>query len=190
MSSNRHLGMAMLWLVLVVGTGGLLLVWPAYRAATDLDRQAEVLRNKGENYDLQARRIASLTTQLDEITHRVETGLKVIPGSADIAGLMQRLSMPVDGVHVHDQTFTVGDLREAVPGGGLSARVQPLTVEVLAKFDTIFTLIRRAESMSRLLRIASITIVTERRPEYEDLTVAKASIVLEAVFDPSSREVH
>lgn len=180
--------MAILWLVLVVGVGGLLLVWPAYRAATALDRQSEVLRNKGENYDLQARRIASLTTQLDEMTHRVDTGLKVIPGSSDIAGLMRTLSMPVDGLHVHDQTFTAGDIGDAVPGGELSARVQPLTVEMVAKFDTIFTLIRKAESMSRLLRIASITIVTEHRPEYEDLTVAKASIVLEAVFDPSLRE--
>ncbi len=181
--------MAIFWLVLVVGVGGLLLVWPSYRTATALDRQSEALRNKGENYDLQARRIASLTTKLDEMTHRVDTGLKVIPGSSDIAGLMRTLSMPVDGVHVHDQTFTAGDIGYAVPGGELSVRVQPLTVEMLAKFDTIFTLIRRAESMSRLLRIASITIVTERRPEYEDLTVAKASIVLEAVFDPSSREV-
>ena len=181
--------MAIFWLVLVVGVGGLLLVWPAYRAATGLDRQAAALRAKGENYDLQARRIASLTIQLDEIRHEVETGLKVIPESSDIAGLMQTLSMPVDGVFVHDQMFQAGDVREAVPGGELSARVQPLTVEMVARFDTIFTLLRTAESMPRLLRVASISIVADRRPEYEGLAVAKVSIVLEAVFDSSSREV-
>jgi len=181
--------MAILCLFVIVVLGGLLLVWPAYRSATALDRQAEVLRRKGENYDLQARRIASLTTQLDEITRQVETGLKAIPGSANIAGLMRTLSLPVDGVFVHDQTFTAGDVREAVPGSEMPARVQPLTVEMVAKFDTIFTLMLKAESMSRLLRIASITIITDQRPEYEDLAVAKASIVLEAVFDPSSREV-
>ena len=182
--------MAIFWLVLVVGLGGLLLVWPAYRSATDLDRQAAVLRDKGENFEVQARRIDSLTTQLDEITNRVDSGLKVIPDSSDLAGLMRTLSLPVDGVYVHDQTFTAGDAREAVPGGEMSARVQPLTVDMVARFDTIFALMRRAESMARLLRIASISIVTENRPEYEDLAVAKASIILEAVYDPSSREVH
>ena len=182
--------MAILWLVLVVVLGGVLLVWPAYRSATDLDRQAAVLQNKGENYDLQARRIADLTVQLEEITQRVDTGLKVIPDSSDIAGLMRTLSMPVDGLFVHDQTFTAGDVREAVPGGEMSARVQPLTVDMLARFDTVFALMRKAESMPRLLRIASVSIATENRPEYEDLAVAKASIVLEAVFDSSSREVH
>ena len=90
---------------------------------------------------------------------------------------------------VEDQTCTAGDVREAVPGSEIPARVQPLTVEMVAKFDTIFALMLNAESMSRLLRIASITIITDQRPEYEDLAVAKASIVLEAVFDPSSREV-
>ena len=79
---------------------------------------------------------------------------------------------------------------EAVPGGEISARVQPLTVEMVARFDTIFTLMREAESMARLLRIASVSIVTDNRPEFEDLAVAKASIILEAVFDPSSQEVH
>ena len=182
--------MAIFWLVLVVGLGGLLLVWPAYRSANDLDRQSAVLRDKGENYDLQARRIATLTTQLDEIRHRVDSGLKLIPDSSDLAGLMRTLSLPVDGVYVHDQTFTAGDVREAVPGGEISARVQPLTVEMVARFDTIFTLMREAESMARLLRIASVSIVTDNRPEFEDLAVAKASIILEAVFDPSSQEVH
>ena len=65
-----------------------------------------LLHHKGENYDAQARRIATLTKQVELMTHRMETELKAIPETPDIADLMRRLSMPVDGVYVYDQTFT------------------------------------------------------------------------------------
>lgn len=189
MSSRRHLGFAILSLAMVVGLGGLLLVWPSYREAARHNRQTMVLHHKGENYDVQAQRIATLTRKLEEMTTRVDTGLKSIPDAPDIAGLMRTLSMPVDGVHVFDQTFTAGDPREAVPGADLPVRVQPLTVEMDARFDSIFALIRVAESMNRLLRVASVNIaLDDQRVTPDDQAIATASIVLEAVFDPPERE--
>ena len=188
MSSKRHLGFAILSLLAVVGLGSVLLVWPAYREASRHNSRTSLLHHKGENYDLQARRIATLTRQVDQMTRRVETDLKRIPETPDIADLMRRLSMPVDGIHVHDQTFTAGDPREAIPGGDLSVLVQPLTVEMVARFDAIFTLMRRAESMDRLLRVSQISIAVDRTNTQD--TVAIATIVLESVFDPPPREVH
>lgn len=189
MSSSRHFGFAVLSVSVVLALGGLLLVWPSYREAARHNQQTLLLHHKGENYELQAQRIATLTMQLEEMTHRVDTGLKVIPDSPDIAGLMRRLSMPVDGVHVQDQTFTAGEPREAVPGGDLPVRVQPLTVEMEARFDSIFALTRLAESMDRLLRIASISVTVDSQNRDDDRAIANASIVLEAVFDPPQREV-
>lgn len=189
MSSSRHFGVAVLSLVIVLTVGGVLLVWPSYREAAQHNKQTLVLHHKGENYDVQARRIATLTKQLEQMTHRVDTGLKVIPDTPDIAGLMRRLSMPVDGVHVHDQTFTAGDPREAVPGGDLPVLVQPLTVDMDARFESIFALVRLAESMERLLRIASISVEVDSQASADDHAIANASIVLEAVFDPPTREV-
>ncbi len=187
MSSRRHLAFAILSLLAVVTLGGVLLVWPSYREAARHNRRTVLLHQKGENYDAQARRIATLTKQVERMTHRMETELKAIPQTPDIADLMRRLSMPVDGVHVHDQTFTAGDPREAVPGGDMPILIQPLTVEMDARFDSIFALTRLAESMDRLLRVSSINIAVDRTNTQD--TVASASIVLESVFDPPQREV-
>lgn len=187
MSSSRHLGIAILMLVLIVGVGGLLLVWPVYRESAGIDLQVQVLNKKAEQDDVQAEEIAKLTTSIETLNHQIDTGLKIIPESSDIAGLMRALSLPVDDVHVRDQTFTAGPAREAVVGTNLTTRVQPLTVELESRFDAVFALMRAAESMDRLLRISSVKIACDRRLD-EDQPFARASIVLEVVFNPSEEE--
>ena len=187
MSSRRHLAFAIMSLLAVVGLGAVLLVWPSYREASRHNRRTLLLHHKGQNYDAQARRIATLTKQVEKTTHRMKTEQKTIPETPDIADLMRRLSMPVDGIHVLDQTFTAGDPRNAVPGGDLPVLVQPLTVEMVARFDAIFALMRLAESMDRLLRVSSISIAVDRTNTQD--TVASATIVLESVFDPPPSEV-
>ncbi len=77
MSSSRHLTMAVFAALLVVGLGGLLLVWPSYRELAQIDRQTEVLRNKGENYHLQVRSIANLRTELDRTTDQIASELRL-----------------------------------------------------------------------------------------------------------------
>ena len=187
MSSKRHLAFAILSLLAVVVLGSVLLVWPSYREASRHNSRTSLLHHKGENYDAQARRIATLTKQVEQMTNRMKTDLKAIPRKPGISDLMSRLSMPIDGVHVYNQAFSAGDPRDAVPGGDLPIRVQPLTVEMDARFDSIFALMQLAESMDRLLRVSSVSIAVDRT-NTEDI-VASASIVLEAVFDPPPREV-
>ena len=189
MSNRRHLTIAILAALGVVGLGGLLLVWPSYRELAQINRQTEVLRNKGENYQMQVRSIARLKTEVDQAADQVAFGLKLIPESPGVADLMRILSRPLDGVHVLDQTFRAGNVMEAVPGGDLPARVQPLTVEIEGRFDSIFDLIVVVESMERLVRIASLRVECDHRADNYDWRVARASIVLEAVFEPSPQEV-
>lgn len=184
MSSRKHLCVAILGLLLVVGLGGLILAWPAYREAGMLNDQMMELRRKGENYDLQAQEIARLTAKLGEVNRRVDDEFKVIPESPDIAGLMRVLSLSVDGANVVDQTFTAGDTKEAVQGSDLPVMVTPLTVEMEARFEAVFALLRAAESMDRLLRVSSVKVVC-RRPDDEDQPFTKASVVLEAVYERS-----
>ena len=97
MSSRQHLGMAILLLVLLTSVGGLLLVWPAYRETAWINKQVSDLRDRSRNHDAQARVIVTLTEELDRITHRVDTQLKDIPDSPDIASLIRSMSLPVDG---------------------------------------------------------------------------------------------
>ncbi|MCH8343787.1 MAG: type 4a pilus biogenesis protein PilO [Planctomycetes bacterium] len=183
MSSSKHLRIAILAVVIVVTVGGLWLVWPSYREAKALNHQAALLRNKGEGYSIQLEVIDRFTADLDEMTRRVETQHKVIPESPDIAGLMRVLSMPVDGVTIRDQTFTTGQPKEAVVGGDLTAMATPLTIDMVARFDSIFALIQAAESLDRLLRVESLNIVCEH-PEGEDELFVTASVSLDVIYDP------
>ena len=186
MSSSKHLGFAILTMISVVALGGLLLAWPSYREATDVNRQAEALRRKGDDYNQQVEVVAALTTQLEEATRRIKTGLKKIPESSDISGLMRVLSLPVDGVNIREQAFNAGAPKDAVVGSQLSAQVCPLTVDMEARFDAVFALMRAAESMDRLLRITSVNVVCQR--DDDEQPFARATVVLEAVYDPGSRD--
>jgi Tfp pilus assembly protein PilO len=183
MSSSRHFVMAILALAVVVGLGGLLLAWPAYRQAAALNRQTGELRAKGERYDLQAAEIAQLSADLDEAKQRVDTRLKLIPDTPDIAGLMRVLSLAVDGSNVRDQMFDAGDPKDAAPGSDHSAQVTPLTIDLEARFDAVFALLRAAESMDRLLRVSSLRVVCNR-PNDGDDAFTKTTVVLEAVYAP------
>ncbi|MHC4128287.1 MAG: type 4a pilus biogenesis protein PilO [Planctomycetota bacterium] len=183
MSSSRHFIMAVLALIAVVGLGGLLLAWPAYREAAALDRQTEELRAKGERYDLQAQQIAQLSAALEEATRRVDTGLKPIPETPDVAGLMRVLSLAVDGSNVRDQMFDAGDSKDAAFGSELTTQVTPLTIDMEARFDAVFALLRTAESMDRLLRVSTVQVVCNRVDEDEE-PFTKATVVLEAVYNP------
>ncbi len=185
MSSSKHLGFAILAMLVVIGLGGAVLAWPSYREAGRVNAQAEVLRDKGESYSKQTAAISHLTAEYTKATARVKTELKTVPDSPDIAGLMRMLSLPVDGANVRDQTFTAGQVKEAVNGSKVTAMVAPLTVEMDARFDSIFAMIRLAESMQRLLRVRSVNVVCERQ-EDTDARFARATIVFEAVYEPGS----
>ncbi len=183
MSSKKHLGLAILLMLVITGLGGLVLVWPVYRETAWINGRVEELRSKSENHDQQAQMVVRLADELDEMTQRVNQGHREIPATPDIAGLMRVLSLQVDGTTVRDQTFTAGEVREAARGTELPTMVQPLTIEMEARFDSVFALIRAAESMGRLLRVASINIEALRGPT-GDSGMAKARIVIEAVYEP------
>ena len=181
MSSSKHLGFAILTMVSVVVLGGLLLAWPSYREAAGINLQAQLLRLKGDDHSQQARVIAALTSQLELTNRRISTGFKTIPKASDIAELMRVLSLPVDGVNIREQAFNVSGSKDAVIGQDFSAQVRPITVEMEARFDAVFALMRAAESMDRLLRITSVNVVCKRVADEQPF--AKATVVLEAVYD-------
>jgi Tfp pilus assembly protein PilO len=176
--------MAILAMIAVVVLGGLLLAWPGYRQAAVLDRQTEEIRAKGERSEQQAQQIAHLSDRLEAASQYVDARLKPVPETADIAGLMGVLSLPVDGTSVRDQMFDAGDPKDAVPGSDLPARVTPLTVDLDARFDSVFALLRAAESMDRLVRVASVKIVCDRPHDEDDEAFTRATVVLEAVYEP------
>lgn len=184
MSDSRHLMIAVAGGLLVLLLGGALLVWPNYREAHAI--QQEVLELRGKIFGLagQTGKVEQLADELEVVRRRVGEELKLVPEAADVAGLMRRLSLPVDGRTVLDQTFTAGNPCDAVPGEDLNERALPLTVDMEATFDSVFALICAAERMDRLVRISSVRVAAERPGDGPDVPMLTASVGLEVVYDP------
>lgn len=177
---------AVVGLVTVVTVGSLMLVWPVYRKAAIVDRRGSELLAKCKNYSDQADEIVRLRADLDATREYVQRELKAIPESPDIAGLMRVLSLPVDGVSIRDQTFTAGQPKLASADPDITTLAMPLTIDMEARFEVVFSLMQRVESMHRLLRIASVNMRCEH-PD-QDVPFAKASVVLEAIYSPAADE--
>jgi len=189
MSSKRHLILALAASMVVLAIGFGLLVWPALSRTTEVTADIADLDHKNKTLEERTALIGRLVEELDSAKDRAKNTLKRIPNSPEIAELIRQLSMPVDGYFVADQTFTAGRSKEASPDEDVTARAVPLTVDVVARYDAVLELIRRAESSDRLVRVASVRV--RRHPDKSNIesdndAMLIASITLEAVFDPSA----
>ena len=119
---------------------------------------------------------------------QVREKFNVIPPAPNIAGLMRRLSLPVDGRTVLDQTFTAGSPIHAGGGESTNEEAMPLTVDIEATFDSVFALIRRAETMDRLVRVVSVRMVADRKHDDREEPLLTATVGLEAIFDATQAE--
>jgi Tfp pilus assembly protein PilO len=209
MQSDRTIMFAIPALLAGVGLTTALFIWPNYRAARDCEIEVATLLTKIETLEVQARLLDQLQDELAQSHDRIENELKLIPESADLASLMRKLSLEVDRVSVLDQTFTAGSVTEAIagrtdtsPSGPATAdatssreadiQAMPLTVDMESRFDAVLALIRNAETLNRLVRITSVRISSKRESQSNGATasgdspVLKASIGLEAIFQPAS----
>ena len=192
------LGAAATALGLVV-LGAWTLAHPAHLEAQTLRDEAAVLRTRiTEVGDLTARRSARQRDRNEALVVAARE-MKRIPVQPDIAGLMRRLSLPVDGDSVLDQTFTAGVPRPAIePRESRTAdttpqseeQALPLTVELVSRFDAAFALVRSAERLSRLVRIRAIrlTVVESeggRVDRAADPPMVTASVDLDVIYDPT-----
>lgn len=184
MSDSKHLMIAVAGGLLVLLLGGALLVWPNYREARAIRQEVVELRGKISGLAGQTGKVEQLADELEAARRRVGEELKLVPETADVAGLMRKLSLPVDGRTVLDQTFTAGNPCDAVPGESFSERALPLTVDMEATFDSVFALICAAERMDRLVRISSVRVAAERPGDGPDVPMLTASVGLEVVYDP------
>jgi hypothetical protein len=205
MSEARHIILSLCVFAAVVLAAGGLLVWPTHGQTRELRHQEAALQRRLDNLHLMTAQVEQFGRELSDARRAIETELKHVPESPDVAELMRRLSLPVDGASVHDQTFTAGLSGEAV-GPDLPTHVLPLTVDMQATFDAVFDVLRRAERMDRLVRVSAVRLsVNREKPPATSGTSAPtrraggaaaaleiegtppllvATIGLEAVFEP------
>lgn len=214
MRTDRNLLIAGACAVLGVGLTAALFIWPNYVQASRAQREAAELKSKMALLEGQAHEIERLTAEVAQTQEYIDTRLKVIPEAPDVASVIRKLSQDVDRVTVVDQTFTAETPCDAISGpsssGGASAskvssansagsraggssdepglQAMPLTVDMEASFDSLFALIRNAESLNRLVRITSVRAAistTKRDPIPGAPPLLKAAVGLEAIYQPS-----
>ena len=168
--------------------GAAVLVWPGHRRVAEVETRLDALAEMVESLDRRSVEVERLTTEVEAVETRLRTELRDIPDRPDAAALIRRLSMPRDDVTVLDQSFLTSGPAPAVPGGSLRTKAMPVTVEMKATFDSVFALMRSAESMPRLVRVASVRLTAERAKEqgHGRLPFVVARVELDAIFEPDA----
>lgn len=168
--------------------GGGLLVRATHREARSLNEQARDLYSRMANLEDTTAEVGRLIRELEMARQYASQNLKVIPEGPEVADLMRRLSLRVDGATVLDQTFTTGSPSDAIPGEK-GAQAMPITIDMQARFDSIFAVIRATEAMDRLVRVSSIRLTCNRdakgAPNNRDESILTASVSIEAIYDPA-----
>ncbi len=186
MWDTKHIILTAVAPLALLGITAATIVWPTYRHAAELRTETAALQHKVESLDNVNSKVELFAQRLGELKDSMNAELKVIPDDAEVALLIRRLSLPVDGKTVLDQTFTTGSSNSAVAGDDESGvAAMPLNVEMDSNFDSVFALIRSAESMERLVRIASVRIQCDRSEDQSDIDghpILTASVGLEAIY--------
>lgn len=165
---------------LLLGLG--LLAYPSYRRAWQVRADIQRLEQRVAELGSDNMEIERLERDLTERREVAESELKRIPMTADVAGLIRHLSLPVDGRAVVDQTFTAGQVKaiETLPVESL--RALPVTIDMIADFESIFATLKSIEGLDRLLRTVSVRMARDEKLGGR-LT---ATIGIEAVFESST----
>ncbi|MDP7070065.1 MAG: type 4a pilus biogenesis protein PilO [Phycisphaerales bacterium] len=159
--------------------------WPDWMQARENLTVAAELQRKVGDLDRAEADLARETRRLATSRDRQEQECLRVPATADVAGLMQALSLEVDGQRVRDQTFTVMDRPEAEAN---RFEVLPLQIEMEADFERIWRVLEQSERLPRLLRIAGLEISlvdSKEEPGGDEPRMLRAALALDVVYAPA-----
>ena len=157
---------------------------PNYKTATTNVEESKRLEDRINKLERRQIEVQNLRDEYESLASQVENVYKKVPASPDTAQIVQALSLEVDGVHVLDQSFVAGTLtkKTAIQEDVFSA--QPLAITMEADFNSIFRVIRLAETMGRLIRVSSVRITRPEREADSRSVTLEAAIGIHASFNP------
>lgn len=130
----------------------LTLVRPAYQQRSRIIAEVGALSRRvaqgTEDHaarDRARRRLAAIETRLREET-------RAIPDSSDVAGVISGISSDIRDLNLGSAKLNRG--KETAQG---STATSGLLIETTGRFDVVIELLRRIESLPRLVRISSLT---------------------------------
>ena len=156
--------------------------WPDWKTADARQTQLIELQHKVGGISQAEEALAAETSRLADARKHRDLECRRIPDTADVAGLMQSLSLEVDGHTVRDQTFTVMDRPSSE---AKRFQVLPLRVELDADFQSVWSVLERAEGLPRLVRISGLemTLIDQKQP-VDGSQPLRASLAMDVVYAP------
>jgi hypothetical protein len=165
---------------------------PAQLEAQRLDAETEALLAKARGLETLERTLAEAKADASAWRARAERELREVPDEPGQALLMQALRPDAaDATHAThstvDQTFTAAKPVACGPAFPKGWSALPVTVTVEGGFPAVYSLLRAAEGLDRLVRVVRVEVDAPRPEGKEDRTEAvSARIELDAIFrDPS-----
>ena len=156
--------------------------WPNWQEGTDRQVRAAELASKVSGLRTAEVDLTAATERLALARQLRDERCRQIPTIADVAGLMQSLSLPVDGQHVYDQTFAVVDRPQK---SASQFELLPLRMDLDADFSSIWTVLDRVENLPRLVRVSGLDIMLGEDQDGDRARQAlQASLSLDLVYAP------
>ena len=166
-----------------VGVAALLATWfgvrPLHVRAATIEEEASALHRRAAAETVPAARLDAHRREAARREAMIEReGVFDLPvGPPDLARVIRRLSLPIDGVRVIDQTFTARRTRSAGIGAPEWWRSSPIEVELVADWASIRRFIGFVDGLATPTRITTFEL--ERLDERS--TLARLRIEIDAL---------
>lgn len=170
-------------IAVIVGGVALLATWfgvrPLHVRAAAIEQEASLLHRRAAAETVPAAHLDAFRREAERRESMIERE-KVFDlpvGPPDLAKVMRRLSLPIDGVRVVDQTFTARRTRSAGLGSPEWWRSSPIEVELVADWASIRRFIGLVDGLTTPTRITTLEL--ERLEE--ESAMARLRIEIDAL---------
>lgn len=182
MKANVNQNTAMVAAVVVLGVvAARFLVHPLHARADAVHAAHALLENRVTNWQGPDAILEPLREELSHRNEIVQIEQRPLPSTPDLAGLIRRLSLEIDGFRVIDQTFVAGRRGLAATAAPESWKCVPLTMELVSDYSSMRTLINRIESNPDPVRITRLT-VERMNDQNGEKGIAHTTLVLDVIF--------
>ena len=114
MHERGHQIMAIVTAAGILLAGGAMFAFPPYKERHAIGAEIADLETRIQDLDGLTEEVQVLAEGYTDLRGGLEQDLKAIPGRPGVSEIMRKLSLPVDGMTVLDQTFTAGGAGDAL----------------------------------------------------------------------------
>lgn len=171
-------------MALVVTAATVMAVWfgvrPLHVRAASLENDVDDLRERIAESSVPEAQLDATRVERDRRRSMLAAeGFESLPdGTPDVAGVIRRLSLPIDGDRVLDQTFTAGRAGAAANGAPDGWRATPVRVEVVGDWSAIRDLLDLVDDLPGPVRTTALRL---NRTEVEGLPAARLELELDVL---------